>query len=134
MCTLSETWAKFGPLTGAASMTDGSGVLPPKHHKANPRSKGHLQWDLGSSPSTAGLAQQSRHFCNFAYDGDRTGAVRSDEVRRGLQQEETAVTRGATPNPWQALESPATATKSIWGMSQASIKASPRVDAEATDE
>ena len=70
MCMSSDV-GKFGPVTVAVSMTDGSGVLPPKHHKANPRSKGHLRWDLGSSPSTAGLAQQSRHFCNFAYDGDK---------------------------------------------------------------
>ena len=42
--------------------------------------------------------------------------------------------QGCHPNPRQALESPAAATKILWGLSQATIMASTGVDAEATNE
>ena len=55
------------------------------------------------------------------------------EIDRGSASE-AAVTRGATPILWQALESPATAAEFKWGMSQTNIMNHMPRDAEATHE
>ena len=78
MCNSSGRRQSFGPFAVTATEADGSGVLPPKHRKANPRSKGHLRWDLGSSSLDRGSSVRRAavlHFCLRRREGREQCAV-----------------------------------------------------------